>query len=147
MEFWWTPISLGDWPRDSLPRFEQLSFFTRLHLTFASKVMAIWSFFALFFWKLQIYHYFLQCQDSSIKYSLNEVHTNLKLLSNQHIHAACERPGTMWATCGGAGNVRKGWWRRQLLAQAKERCTRKGTTFTMVERERGTRRELGAWRG
>ena len=34
------------------------------------------------FCQLQIYHSSLQCQDSSIKYPLNEVLTNPKLLTN-----------------------------------------------------------------
>ena len=64
------------------------------------------------FCQLQIYHFSLQCQDSSIKYPLNEVPTNPKLLTNQNPKPKNLKPKTLkiltfWSqVCGGSV-----WWR------------------------------------
>ena len=45
----WGSLSFGNWQLDSLPRFEQLSFLTRLHPTSLSKVMTVWSLVTIIF--------------------------------------------------------------------------------------------------
>jgi len=67
MEFWW-----GQWP--SLSRFEQLSFYESPS-DFSIKSYDRLKFCHANFLKLQIYHFSLHSENSSIKYTLNQVPT------------------------------------------------------------------------
>ena len=86
MKFWWTPIPLGTAMWFVTSFLTTLTFYT-FSFDFSIKSYDRLKLFHVNFCQLQIYHSFLQCQDSSIKYSLNEVHTNPKLLTNEHIDA------------------------------------------------------------
>ena len=128
--FGW-PNLLRDLARGFVSSFRVTFIFYASSSDFSVKSYGHLKFFHANFWQLQIYHYSLQCQDSSIKYPLNEIPTNPKLWSNQHIHASIWLKNLkyfklMCGACGLAACTRVGDRSNCLCTQSIDAWRRRG---------------------